>query len=82
MHAVNQPINVNAYYFQNGECLRSFPREIEYNNTRFTFDDGLQYLVRQGQHVIKLFDMTAGHTTYRLRLEDDAWTLVGTRATA
>lgn len=81
MTAINQIVNVNAYYFQNGQqCLRSFPKQIEFGTTRFTFEDGLQYLVKKGQHVIRLFDMTDGHQTYRLRLEDETWTLVGTRA--
>ena len=80
MHTINQPVNVNAFYFQNSRGLRSFPRQIEFGDTRCTFQDGLQYLVRKGQHVIKFFDMNDGQTTYRLRLEDDNWTLIGTRA--
>ena len=82
MTSVNQAVNVNAFYFLNGHGLglKSFPREIEVGEARYTFNDGLQYLVRRGQHVVKLFDMTDGSTTYRLRLEDDNWTLVGTRA--
>lgn len=78
--AVNQPVSVSSFYFQNGQCLRSFPKQIEFGNNRFTFEDGLQYLIRKGQHVVKLFDMTDGRTTYRLRLEDNNWTLVGTRS--
>lgn len=81
MYALNQVVNVNAFYFLNGSCLKSFPKEIEFGNTRCTFSDGLQYLVQKGQHVIKLFDMTDGRTTYRLKLEDDTWTLLGTRST-
>jgi hypothetical protein len=81
MYALNQVVNVNAFYFLNGACLKSFPKEIEFGTTRCTFVDGLQYLVRKGQHVIKLFDMTDGRTTYRLKLEDDTWTLLGTRGT-
>ncbi len=79
MHAINQIINVNSFYFANGQSFKSFPRQIEFDNTRFTFTDGIQYLVRKGQHAVKLFDMTDGVTTYRLRLEDNAWTLVSTR---
>lgn len=80
MYAINQIVNVNAFYFLNGQGLKSFPREIEFGNTRCTFTDGLQYLVQKGQNVVKLFDMTDGRTTYRLRLENDTWTLVGTKA--
>ena len=43
------------------------------------FKDGLQYVVQKGQNVVRLFDMNDGDHTYRLRLENDTWTLVGTR---
>jgi len=76
---LNEVVNVNAFYFRSGRGLKSFPREIEVGNARHTFSDGLQYLVRHGQHVVRFFDMNDGRTTYRLRFEDDTWTLVGTR---
>jgi hypothetical protein len=79
MTAINQIVNVSAFYFQNGRGLRSFPRQIEFGNTRCTFQDGLQYSIHNGEHLVKLYDMTDGRTNYRLRLEDDTWTLVGTR---
>ncbi len=83
MHAINEIVNVNSYYFRNqADCLKSFPREIEFGTTRFTFSEGLQYLVSKGQRAIKLFDMSDGHTTFRLKLEDDTWTLLGTRASS
>ena len=80
MSYINQIVNVDSYYFLN--CLgklKTFPRQIDLNNKKYTFSDGLQYLVQKGQHVIKIFEMTDGNTTYRLRLEDDQWLLVGTR---
>lgn len=79
MSPINQVINVSSYYFSNGSSFKSYPRQIEFGNTRCTFQDGMQYLVQRGQSVIRLFDMTDGQTTYRLRNENDAWTLVGTR---
>lgn len=77
--SINETVNVSSFYFQNGRGLKSFPREIEFHNTRYTFRDGLQYMVGKGPGAIKLFDMTDGSTTYRLRFQDDIWTLVGTR---
>lgn len=77
--SINQTVSVNAFYFQEGKGLRSFPRQIEYNNIRYTFKDGLQYNVGRGPGAIKLFDMTDGDTTYRLRLQNNTWTLIGTR---
>jgi hypothetical protein len=49
----------------------------------YTFvETGLRYLVQKGAELIQLFDVTDGDTTYRLRLADDRWTLVGLRAGA
>lgn len=79
MFPVNQIINVTSFYFANGRNFKSYPRQIEFGNTRTTFVDGIQYLVKQGEKAVKLFDMTDGHTTYRLRNENDSWTLIGTR---
>jgi hypothetical protein len=79
MEFSNSIVNVNSFYFHRGRSFKSFPRQIEVNNRRFTFNDGFQYLVNTGGHLVRLFDMTDGHTNYRLRQEDDTWMLVGTR---
>ncbi|GAC1387055.1 MAG: hypothetical protein NVS1B7_6090 [Candidatus Saccharimonadales bacterium] len=78
MYTVNQVVNVNSFYFPKGQALRAFPRHIEFGGIQCTFIDGLQYLVYQGKNIIKLFDMTDGRVTYRLRLENEKWTLVRT----
>lgn len=79
MNLLNYVVNVNAFYFRSGENFKSFPRTIEYDNNRCTFKDGFQYIVKKGGRAIRLFDMSDGTTTYRLRCEDDQWTLIGTR---
>lgn len=79
MNLINSIVNVNSFYFHKGRSLKTFPRSIEFGNTRCTFQDGYQYLVKKGEHMVRLFDMNDGQTTYRLRLEDDQWTLIGTR---
>jgi len=79
MTSINQTVTVNAFYFAAGRRMRTFPRSIEFGATNCTFKDGMQYLVRQGQHVVRLFDMSDGDLIYRLRNENDTWTLVGTR---
>ena len=59
--------------------LESFPRRMVWGDREYTFAEmTMQYLVRKGQQLVKLFDVTDGNTSYRLRLEDDRWTLVGT----
>ena len=78
MSYVNETVNVNSFFFAGSRgALRTFPREIELNNKTLTFNDGLQYLVQKGQHVVRLFDMEDGEQTYRLRLENNVWTLIG-----
>lgn len=78
MTAINQIVNVNSFYFRGRQELRAYPRSVEFGNTVISFQDGLQYLIRKGQTIIRLFDMTDGHNTFRLKLENDQWTLVGT----
>lgn len=80
MSYINQNVQVDAFYFLNswGE-LKSFPKQIDLNNQKFIFNDGLQYLIKKGQRVIQIFDMTDGEKTYRLRHENDQWLLVGTK---
>lgn len=80
MSYINETIDVNAFYFASSfGRLKTFPREVELNNKKLTFNDGFQYLVKRGQSVIQLFDMNDGDRVYRLRLENNVWTLIGTK---
>jgi hypothetical protein len=79
MYGINQAVNVNSFFFKNGKSFKTFPRQIEFDNTTFTFNDGIQYIIGKGQDSVRLFDMSDGRATYRLRYESGAWTLVGTR---
>lgn len=80
MSYINQIVNVDSFYFATSfGRMKTFPRSLELNNKKLTFDDGLQYLVQKGQHIVRLFDMEDGSHIYRLRLENDIWTLIGTR---
>jgi len=75
---INEQVNVNAFYFS-GRDMKTFPRSIEFHGQAVTFADGLRMLVRRGNELIKLFDMSgADGDTYRLRQDGDRWTLVGT----
>ncbi len=76
MNPVNQVININSFFFPGGSVGRLLPRSMEFGSTRCTFTDGLQYLIHKGGNVVKLFDMSDGRNTYRLRLEDGQWTLI------
>jgi hypothetical protein len=78
---INKEINVNAFYFKNSSHhMRSYPRQMEFDGSQVSFADGLSYLVRTGQQIVQLFDMTDGDNTYRLRHTGDQWTLVGMKA--
>ncbi|MEK7602984.1 MAG: hypothetical protein AAB459_01935 [Patescibacteria group bacterium] len=74
-------VEVNAVRFINKKGIKSVPRAVTIDNQYYTFiDAGLQYLVQQGQHLVRLFDLSDGHQQFRLRLEDNEWTLVNVRA--
>lgn len=79
MQSSNQAINVNSFYFTNGSHFKSFPKQIEAGQTSYTFIDGMQYSIQKGGHRVKLFDMFDGQRTYRLRYENDTWTLVNSQ---
>lgn len=83
MTAINQTVNVNAFYFKasrTNQQLKTYPKAVELGDKTISFQDGLQCLIRKGQRIIRLFDMTDGRTVFRLKCEDDQWTLIGTKA--
>jgi hypothetical protein len=84
MTYVNKEIEITSVYFrqkQDKRHLQGYPRRMVWGGREYTFiESGLRYLVRKGSELIQLFDVTDGDTTYRLRLADDRWTLVGLRA--
>lgn len=79
-------IEITSLYFRNRgdkQRLESYPKRMIYDGREYNFiETGMQYLVRKGQQLVKLFDVSDGNTTYRLRLENDCWTLVGTSLSA
>lgn len=77
---INKSAEVNSYYFSKRGSFKSFPKEITVDQTRYAFLDGLQFLVQRGQDVIRLFDMTDGVKTYRLRQHQGVWTLVSAQS--
>lgn len=78
MSYINQTIDINAFYFA-GQKGRMFPRQIQLGDEQYNFEDGLQYIVKKGQRVVKFFDMNDGNKTFRIACEDGNWTLVGTK---
>lgn len=80
---VNSEVEVTAWFFRaepESRRLKGFPRRINWGGREYDFaNDGLRFLIRQGQQLVQLFDMSDGQATYRLRQEGDRWTLVGIR---
>lgn len=87
MTAINQNVTVNAFFFkgrQDDDRIEAYPRQMEFGNRQYTFQDGLHKLVRRGQRMFELFDMTDGQTTFHLARHDgmpsNEWRLLGTHA--
>jgi len=80
---LNSEVDVTAWFFRaepQNHRLRSFPKRMTWGGREYNFvEDGLRFLVRQGQQLTQLFDMSDGHATYRLRQDGDHWTLIGVR---
>lgn len=77
MTRINKAVEVNSFYFTHGKSFKSFPARITLEDQQYAFKSGLQLLVRRGEEVVRLFNMTDGLTNYRLRQENDSWTLIG-----
>jgi hypothetical protein len=82
MTMINETVDVNAFYFKGTGEIKSYPRQIQFGNKQYTFQDGLRHLVRRGQRIFELFDMTDGQTTFRLARLNDEWRLIATKTAA
>ena len=83
---INSEVDVTAWFFRaepQSHRLKSFPKRMNWGGREYNFvNDGLRFLVRQGQQLVQLFDMSDGQATYRLRQDGDHWTLIGIRGAA
>lgn len=79
---INESVNVTGYYFAKG---RSFPSRIQYGAQELYFEPtGLRCLVKKGQEIIEIFNMSDGRDQYRLMFEPSVrnWTLLSRRIMA
>jgi hypothetical protein len=77
---INKEVTVTSMYFSHGRQMQTFPKRIELDGNEYTFiESGFRYLVKKGQRLVELFDMTDGTNNYRLKFDNGAhtWTLVG-----
>ena len=80
---LNQPIDVTSFYFSPGPRTRSFPKRIEIEGRQLDFlESGLRCLVRKGQGIVQIFNMSDGRDLYRLSFEPDQgnWTLLSKKS--
>ena len=74
---INKEVSINSFYFT-GPAMKTYPRQMEVDGQFVTFSGpGLRFVVEREGRAVRLFDMSDGATTYRLRQEGDRWTLVG-----
>lgn len=79
---INESVNVTGYYFAKG---RTFPSRVQYGNHELYFEQsGLRCLVKKGQEIIEIFNMSDGRDQYRLMFEPSVrnWTLLSRRIMA
>lgn len=84
---MNTEIEVTALGFRGPsrrQRLESYPKRMVWDDREYTFTEtGIRLLVQKGQELVKLFDMSDGQNTYRLRLDSaNRWSLVGLKAGA
>ena len=78
-----QEIQITSVYFKNSKDngeLEAYPRQMIMGGQEYDMEFGMRYLIRKGQQLIRLFDMTDGQNQFRLREENDAWTLINMKA--
>lgn len=81
----DQEIEITALYFRprNQQPMESYPRQMLYKGREYTFAEaGMRYLIKKGQQFIRLIDVSDGQDTFRLRCDDNCWTLIGMRTGA
>ena len=76
---MNQDVNVISYYFTPNHC---FPRQVEINGRQLNLETGLRCLVQKGKEFLQIFNMTDGHSLYRLSFEPASrtWKLLSSRS--
>lgn len=76
---LNAKVNITGWYFRNKRGLSTYPKRMEYRGSTYTFSEsGLQYLIKKGESVLRIFDVTDGSSNFRL-VSNEAqsdWTLV------
>lgn len=84
---VNQPIEITGLAFasrQKEGRLEAFPKRMVWEDREYSFAEiGMHFLIKKGQELVRLFDVSDGQTDYRLKCDqENHWTLVSVKAAA
>lgn len=84
---VNQSIEITALAFSRrprATKLESFPKRMVWQDREYSFVEiGMHFLVKKGQELVRLFDVSDGQNNYRLKCDSrNHWTLVSMRTAA
>lgn len=72
---INKKVAVSAVTFN--RQFDPIPRRIEFEGRSLTFiNNGIRFLIKNNGRVTRLFDMSDGTAQYRLRCENQEWTLL------
>lgn len=76
--SINEGVTITSLSFRSTRDFTTFPKRMEYRGQAYTFLNGLQYLIKKGGEITRIFDMTDGKASYRLKCDDSqsSWTLV------
>lgn len=83
---INKEVTVTGLYFRpsarEDRPMKGYPKRMEYEGREYTFiESGLRYIMKKGQQLFEVFDMTDGSRDFRLKFDtsEGSWTLVGVR---
>lgn len=83
---VNQTIEITSVAFSRRPQagLEAFPKRMLWEDREYTFVEiGMHFLIKKGQELIRLFDVSDGQNDYRLKCDgQNHWTLVSMRVAA
>lgn len=73
--SINELVAITSLGFRaDGDIV---PRRMEFRGRSYTFiDAGIRYSINQGGKLMRLFDLSDGKAAFRLRQDENSWSLV------
>lgn len=87
INMMNEPVEIISLGFASRprqKRLQAYPRRMVWGEHEYDLvDSGLHFLIKKGQELVRLFDVSDGHHCFRLRCDShNNWTLVSRRTIA